>query len=262
MGRLTSLSGGERGGQTDGGILVRNMNSRQRLASTIILLTGVLHAQLPLDAVPSELQLKWRKFGVWDYKQQSSKYRDFTQFNFGSTASAANVTEEQATAIYRAAKPTPELLKAYDDGELEKRFASIRESLEQLRTMASDEKTLFRIAPEFTLDKDAVKWPREDAGLSKERWNSYRALFKKAGVAHGLLKSEDFPKAVFFIDKADGLCVAGISRGYVYSDEPLPVVLSAASFINERARANPKEHGAIAFKALEKNWYSFYEIDW
>jgi hypothetical protein len=238
------------------------MNSRQPLAFTIILFASVLYAQGPLDAIPSELRLKWKKFGVWDYKQQSSKYRDFTQFNFGSTAAAAGVTEEQATEIYRAAKPTPRLLNAYDDGELEKRFASIRKPLEQLRTMAAEEKTLFRITPEFTLAADAVKWPREDPGLSRERWDTYRELFKKAGVAQGFVKSEDFPKAVFFIDKADGLSVAGISRGYVYSDEPLPVVLSAASFINEKARANPKDRGAIAFKALDNNWYSFYEIDW
>lgn len=41
--------------------------------------------------IPAGLYEKWRKYGPWDYKQQSFEYRDFTLFNFGATGSAAGL---------------------------------------------------------------------------------------------------------------------------------------------------------------------------
>jgi len=213
--------------------------------------------------IPSALYQKWRKYGQWDYKQRAFKYRDFTQLNFGATGSAAGFDQKSLIALAQASKPTPEDVKSLDEPKLEARFTRDADVLDRLRRMAEQDLHLSRIAPDFTWLDTSTKWPRDHIGLSQERWNEYRSLFGRLSLPEGIVRTEDFPGAIFFVARVRGLCTSGSSAGYVYSAKPLtPTVESPVESLNAEARASPSQHYAYVFKALKAGWYAFYEVDW
>src|SRR5258708_17202098 len=85
-----------------------------------------------LSALPRFLLEKWRKFGQWDYKQVGFEYRDYTQFNFGATGSAAKIDEKSLMQLVRAFRPTPEDVKRLADSDLEPNFARNTRPFEHL----------------------------------------------------------------------------------------------------------------------------------
>jgi hypothetical protein len=133
------------------------------------------------------------------------------------------------------------------DATLERQFSSRESDLEQLVVMAQQDKHLDRIAPDFTwLDTDA-SWPRVNAGLSPERWNRYRDLFRHAGLPVGIIKDTD--DATLFPIYHAGIVPAGFSKGYVYSEKPLSPIVGSL----DRMPTNTY----IAFKHFRKNWYIY-----
>lgn len=214
--------------------------------------------------IPPELYEKWRKYGQWDYKQQSFEYRKFTLFNFGATGAAAGLDDNSLKAIAGASEPTPADVARLHGSELESNFKRNSEVFETLHSMAEQDSRLIRIAPDFTWLENNTKWPREDAGISESRWNDYRALFTTLSITEGVVRTKDFPGAIFFIAQARGLCTGGSSDGYVYSTNPLsPVVKSPADALDAEARHNAsQQHHAYVFKTLKPNWYTFYQVDW
>src|SRR5579872_1012027 len=110
------------------------------------------------------------------------------------------------------------------DATLERQFPGREADLRQLVLMAQQDKHLDRIAPDFTwLDTDA-SWPRANVGLSHERWNRYRELFRHVGLPVGI---EEDTGAIFFPIYNAGIVPAGFSKGYVYSEKPpSPIVES------------------------------------
>ena len=213
--------------------------------------------------IPAELYSKWKKYGLWDYKQQGSKYRDFTLFNFGATGNAAGISQNALIELSNSSKPQEADVAALDVGtDLQDRFAANRAEFEQLRTMADADSHLVRVAPEFTFLDSSSKWPREDVGINEVRWNEYRGLFKKLEISEGLVRNDDFPKAVFFVVKSKGLCTGGTSAGYVHSATKLgPTVKNVAEALKSEAQNDRKKHQAVVFKPLTENWYTFYEVD-
>jgi hypothetical protein len=224
--------------------------------------TTVVPQWLPFS-IPPTLYEKWRKYGWWDYKQQGFRYRDFTQFNFGATGGTAGLEEKSLNALVQSAKPTREDVKSLDYPELQNNFTRDAEGLDRLRTMAEQDAHLVRIAADFTLLDTSSKWPRENIGFSEARWSEYRSAFKKLSLSEGIVRTEDFPGAIFFITRVKGLCTGGSSAGYVYSSVPLtPTAKSPQDDLDAEARKNPSRHYAYVFKPLKTNWYAFYEIDW
>lgn len=213
--------------------------------------------------IPAALYEKWRKYGIWDYKQQGFQYRDFTQFNFGATGSAAGLDKNSLLALTEASKPTPDDVKRLDDPHLLTNFSHNTDGFESLLAMAEQDDHLVRIADDYTwLDND-TKWPRSDIGLTPQRWNEYQRLFEKLSLTEGIFRTLDFPGAIFFISRARGLCTGGSSSGYVYSANPLtPTTHSPAKDLDAEARKNPKQNYAYVFKPLKPDRYAFYEIDW
>jgi hypothetical protein len=206
---------------------------------------------------------KWRKYGQWDYKQQGFQYRDYTQFNFGATGGAAGLDEKSVTALAQSAKPTRDDVKSLDYPELQGNFLRDAEELDRLRTMAEQDAHLIRIAVDFTWLDTESKWPRENIGFSEARWSEYRSAFKKLSLSEGIVRTEDFPGAIFFVTRVKGLCTGGSSAGYVYSTAPLtPTTKSPQDDLDAEARKNPSKHYAYVFKPLKANWYAFYQIDW
>ena len=94
-------------------------------------------------------------------------------------------------------------------------------------------------------------------------YTSGKVQGENAALPEGIVRSDDFPGAIFFIARTRGLCTGGSSAGYVYSSSPLsPVVKSPAQALDAEARHNPGRHYAFVFKMLKPNWYAFYEVDW
>lgn len=219
-------------------------------------------AWLPVR-IPAPLYEKWRKYGIWDYKQQGSQYRDFTQFNFGATGSAAGLDKNSLLALAQASKPTPDDVTRLDDPALLANFDHNFNEFQKLLAMVGEDSHLIRIADDFTWLDSSSKWPRADIGLSPQRWNEYRSLFEKLSLPEGIVRTADFPDAVFFIARVRGLCTGGSSAGYVYSNGALTSTTESPSkALDAEARQSPKQHYAYVFKPLKPNWYAFYEIDW
>jgi len=207
---------------------------------------------------------KWRKYGEWDYKQQGSKYRQFTNFNFGTTGSAAGFTKEALIALSNMSNPSQEDILSLDDPELLAGFARNAEQLEKLRVLADEDSRFIRIAKDYTEPHGTSKVPEKNPHLSQTRWDEYRSLFDSLGLAEGIVRTEDYPGAVFLIARSKGLCTGGTSAGYVYSTVALsPVVDSPGEALVEVTRKNSRNEGAYyVFKSLRANWYAFYEADW
>lgn len=213
--------------------------------------------------IPTALYEKWRKYGQWDYKQQSFKYRDFTQFNFGATAGAAGLDEQLITALVQASKPTPDDVARLDDPELVANFNRDAYAFDKLRAMAEQDAHVIRIAYDFTWLEGKTKWPREDIGLTEARWNEYRSLFKRLSLVEGIVRTEDFAGAIFFVARVRGLCTGGSSAGYVYSTKALtPIATSPKEALDAEARKNPSRHYAYVFNPMKADWYVFYQVDW
>lgn len=213
--------------------------------------------------MPAALHEKWKKYGQWDYKQRGFQYRDFTLFNFGATGGAAGIDKESLLALSRAFKPNVEDLNSLDDPGIEGNFARNADAFDKLNKMAQRDAHVIRIAADYTWLDSSNKWPREDVGFSEARWNEYRLFFKTLSLPEGVVRTDDFPGAVFFISRAQGLCTGGSSAGYVYSTTALtPVTKSPKEALDAEASKSPNKHYAYVFKPLKENWYAFYQVDW
>jgi hypothetical protein len=216
-----------------------------------------------LSATPPAMFQKWRKYGQWDYNQIGFSNRDFTQFNFGATGQAAKIDRDSLLALVRAFKPDPTDLQSLVNPDLEPNFTQHVDEFEKLLKMAQQDSRVNRIATDFTWLGTSSQWPREDLGFSNARWDEYRSLFKTLSLADGIVRTLDFPEAIFFLARSDGLCTGGSGAGYVYSSTPLtPISTSPSEDLDKEARKNPSRHYAYVFKPLKPNWYAFYEVDW
>jgi hypothetical protein len=154
--------------------------------------------------IPAALYEKWRKYGQWDYKQQGFSYRDFTQFNFGATGGAAGIDQKSLLALAQAVKPTREDVNGLDNPDLQVIFTQKAEGLERLRSMAEQDSHVIRIASDFTLLDTNTEWPRKDLGFSQARWSEYRLIFKNLSLSEGIVRTADFPDAIFFVGSGQG----------------------------------------------------------
>jgi hypothetical protein len=131
---------------------------------------------------------------------------------------------------------------------LRRQFEAHRAQFEELRRLFVEDSHLVRIAPTFTRLNDDWSWPRENVGLTEERWNTYRRLFRDAGVVDGLERDGDL---IMFAMSSVGLSVTGASRGVVYTERP-PTPL-ATSF-------DALEGEGIIFVGLDGHWYLFHWV--
>lgn len=213
--------------------------------------------------IPLSLYEKWRKYGPWDYKEQGFKYRAFTLFNFGAAGGAAGLNQAELQALARASRPTPKDLRNLGKLDLEANFNRNASAFKTLREMVQHDARLIRIANDFTWLDNSTKWPRKDIGVSPARWKDYRLLFQKLSLSEGIVRTQDFPGAIFMIARARGLCTGGSSAGYVYSTEALtPTTKSPVKTLDADARRNPDKHYSYVFKPIKADWYAFYEVDW
>jgi hypothetical protein len=142
------------------------------------------------------------------------------------------------------------------DAALKSHFLKHRADFERLVAMANEDVHLTRIAPDFTWLDDSAAWPRENVGISAERWNEYRKLFRQVGVGDGLGKNIDPPR-IFFPIVSGGLVPTSWTKGLVYSPVRLsPVVKSLDHRVPDRFW-----HGSqvLVYKPIEDHWYIYYQ---
>jgi len=159
------------------------------------------------------------------------------------------------TALALAAAPGP----FPSDKALRARFLSHRVDFEKLVVMANEDHRLTRIAPDFTWLDDNVAWPRKDVGISQERWNDYRTIFRRVGASDGIVKGTNPTRIVFPIMSA-GLVPTGFTKGLVYSKAPLnPVLKSLDKRPPDKLFDGPDRSHVLVYKPIEDNWYIYYE---
>ena len=174
---------------------------------------GPASGDLSTAAAPSPGQITYpdliRNYGPWDYKRVSMKYRDFTQFNLGATASAAGMNEKDILALVNSKKWQP--APSSEERQLREVFTAHRTEFENLVQMAEIDKTVTRIGPDFTWIAGNSKWPRDTLGFSTQRWEQYKTLFRTLEIQEGILRSDDEPDQIVIVAKARGLCTGGNS---------------------------------------------------
>jgi len=145
------------------------------------------------------------------------------------------------------------------DAAIKKRFLKHRADFEKLVKIAEEDRHLVRIANDFTwLDTDA-SWPRKDVGISQERWNEYRRLFRRVGAPVGIFKDQDSdPPKIFFPIFSRGLVPYGDDFGVVYSPAvPAPLVKSLDQ--KPPAELYDKKGHILVYWPIAEHWYKYYE---
>lgn len=145
------------------------------------------------------------------------------------------------------------------DAALRARFFAHRADFESLVSMANEDSHLTRIAPRFTwLDND-VAWPRKNVGISEQRWNQYRQLFRNIGASEGIIKGTH-PDRIIIPVASVGLVPAGSAKGLVYSKVPLtPVLKSLDESPPAKYRDGPDHTHLLVYKPIAPHWYIYYE---
>jgi hypothetical protein len=159
---------------------------------------------------------------------------------------------------------------------LQKEFPSQRNDLETILGMSNEDSHFWRIAPTF-LDRDSQageaisdqvsygRYMQDDprAGLSKERWDQYRAIYARNGIKLGIRR--DQAHDAFIMVDSVGLLNRGHTTGYLYCSaekemedfrfEPCTLNQSSGS---RKYDAQSRVEG-YSFQKLSDGWYAFDE---
>jgi hypothetical protein len=145
------------------------------------------------------------------------------------------------------------------DDALRARFVTHRADFEKLVAMANEDNRLTRISPDFTWLDDDVAWPRKDVGISEERWNDYRKIFRRVGASEGIAKGTN-PTQIIFPIMSRGLVPAGATKGLVYSQASLnPVLQSLDKRPPDKLFDGPDRSHVLMYKPIDNHWYIYYE---
>ena len=136
-------------------------------------------------------------------------------------------------------------------------FAQHRGEFQTLVKMANEDTHLIRIAPGFTSLDDNNEWPRQNIGISEERWAEYKRLFTRVGT-DGVVKPTNFPPRVEFPIGEAGMAPAGSSKGLVYSSAPLTPVLRSLDARPPDQYSDDKGHTRV-YRQIEDHWYIYFD---
>src|SRR2546421_11626654 len=146
------------------------------------------------------------------------------------------------------------------DSSLEEAFRRDEPRLKQIVEMSRVDSKLTRIAMDVTTTEDRTRWPasESDWGISKQRWDEYRQLFRAVGLEGGVWRRPGSNDR-YLIVSSRGLATGGSTKGYVYSEDNLqPLCDSLDDVPSNTLQASPNR---TAYKKLTTNWYLFYEAN-
>jgi hypothetical protein len=140
------------------------------------------------------------------------------------------------------------------DSELESNFRQHEKDFQRLVAMSNGNPDVVRISFDFTWLKNNVNWPRPESewGLSKERWDSYRQLFKELGLNCGLSRRNG-TNVIELCASATGTVTSGTDKGYAYSETELAPTVPSLDNVPTNLR-----NERIVYKKLETHWYLYY----
>jgi hypothetical protein len=148
------------------------------------------------------------------------------------------------------------------DEAMTKQFSRHRGGLEELAAMAKEDSPMSRIAFDFTWRQDSVAWPRPESewGITRDRWDQYRRLFRQVGVSEGLI--QDRNGNIYFLVHTQGSVVGGSSKGFVYcrTIKGSPDTFPACSEQHDFDRHDDGKGNGIEYRHLSQSWYIY--SDW
>jgi len=83
------------------------------------------------------------------------------------------------------------------DAKLREAFFANKDEFNKLVSMSQQDPALTRIRFELTIMKKGSEFLKNE-GLSADRWQEYRILFKELGLAEGLERLQAYPSAILF----------------------------------------------------------------
>ena len=124
-----------------------------------------------------------------------------------------------------------------------------RAEFEQLVRMANDDygrTKIIRIAYDFTRLEQNWGWPRPEPqwGITQERWNHYRALFRKLQLPAGLQRVGYRYNRLHFMVYGVGMAGEGREYGYLWSPTPA-------------AEMNDSSKETYSTRPLGGEWYQY-----
>ena len=107
------------------------------------------------------------------------------------------------------------------DATLEEQFRGHRTGLERIVAMMGEDRQMSRIAFDFLWRQDTVAWPRPESewGISAERWDDYRRVFREVGARDGSTRGENSSDVIINV-WSWGIVPAGIGVGYLHCGLP------------------------------------------
>lgn len=138
------------------------------------------------------------------------------------------------------------------DAEMERNFSENRDDFVKLAKMFEQDTGLQRIDHDWTHVDGQSQSSREtgEPGLTEERWDEYRALFRKLGLQNGINRDVLHSETIMFFYFAKGLSVSGVSKGYYYSTRPMNCKVAREEDLN-------KHLDGVFCKKIAENWYLF-----
>jgi len=149
---------------------------------------------------------------------------------------------------------------APSDKSLTTRFKRHRAEFDALSRMSQQEVDVVRIADDFIGLRNKWAWPRPEAewGITRDRWDQYRRLFRAAGVGSGLERDE--VGNVYLIVHTEGLVIGGRSKGLVRCSSVGNVgnVFLPCTERHDRGQSGKPTEGS-SYRRLEADWYIYEE---
>ena len=116
--------------------------------------------------------------------------------------------------------------------------------------MSKQDRPLIRIRDDLTL-MQTDSGVKKNVGLTEDRWQEYRVLFKKLGLKEGLERTDTVPSALLLFSYCEGSAIDADCKGYAYSEEPLSPLMTSLD----------EPRPGYVFKQLCPNWYLVRWVD-
>ena len=137
------------------------------------------------------------------------------------------------------------------DASMEESFRKNKQDFMELVRIFNEDTNLRRIDYHWTHVVGVSQSSNEtgDPGISEERWNEYRTLFRKLNLDGGINR-DPFDGTMMFFAFSKGLAVNGTLKGYYYSIKPIPCKVAQHDDLN-------KFEDGVYCKSIDENWYMY-----
>jgi hypothetical protein len=150
------------------------------------------------------------------------------------------------------------------DASLQRRFYEHRADFEQIVKMMEQETHVETITKDSIIrDDDYLVSPRQPRGISDQRWNQYRDLFQRAGVAfiqgdsRGGIGIVARPSIRFSIEALSLSYGGGTDVRYVHcgSERPTDPKKAYLPCIERKESGELRDDVSLRYKRIEGDWY-------